>query len=81
MWKGKPVIGGRAGGIKLQIKDGRNGFLVSSPEECGQRIVELIKNPALSRRMGRRARESVKKKFLIPRLLRDYLNLFKEVLE
>ena len=36
MWKGRPVIGGDVGGIRLQIEDGKNGYLVSSPEECTQ---------------------------------------------
>jgi trehalose synthase len=30
MWKGAAVIGGNVGGIKRQIRDGENGFLVDS---------------------------------------------------
>ena len=80
MWKGKPVIGGNVGGIKLQIKNGVNGFLVNNSKQAGQRIVQLIKNPGLSEKMGRRAKESVREKFLMPRLLRDHLKLYKEML-
>jgi trehalose synthase len=76
MWKGTPVIGGNAGGIRYQIKDGENGFLVSSPEEAAQRIVELLKNPLLRERMGKKARETVRKKFLLTRYLEQYLDLF-----
>jgi len=79
MWKGKAVIGGNVGGIKLQIKDGKNGFLVSSPKEAAKRIVQLIENPRLREKLGRAARETVREKFLMPRLLRDYLKLFKEL--
>ena len=79
MWKAKPVIGGNVGGIKLQIKDRKNGFLVNSPGQAAKRIVELIKNPQLSKKLGKAARQTVRKKFLIPRLLRDYLKLFKEL--
>lgn len=79
MWKGKAVIGGRAGGIKLQIKDGKNGFLVSNPKEAAKRIIQLIKNPQLAEKLGKAAKETVREKFLIPRLLRDYLKLFKEL--
>ena len=32
LWKGRPVVGGRAGGIKLQIRDGYDGYLVDSIE-------------------------------------------------
>ncbi len=79
MWKEKPVIGGNVGGIKLQIKDGKNGFLVSSSKEMAKRIVELIENPGLSKKMGKLARKTIGDKFLMPRLLRDYLKLFKEL--
>jgi trehalose synthase len=34
MWKGTPVIGGNVGGIRSQIEDGANGFLVSSVEDA-----------------------------------------------
>ena len=79
MWKGKPVIGGNVGGIKLQIKDGQNGFLVSSPEGAAKRIIQLLKNPKLAKKIGKAARETVRKNFLMPRLLKDYLKLFQEL--
>ena len=75
MWKGKPVIGGDAGGIRVQINDGVTGFLVSSPEQCAQRLVELLQDEALSARIGEAAKESVRKRFLLPRLALDYLNV------
>ncbi|MFA5083819.1 MAG: glycosyltransferase [Candidatus Paceibacterota bacterium] len=80
MWKEKAVIGNKAGGIKIQIKNGKNGFLTSSPEETAKKIIRLIKNPRLTKKLGKAARETVKEKFLMPRLLRDYLKLFKELL-
>ena len=73
MWKGKPVIGGDAGGIRVQIKDGVSGFLVSSPEQCAQRLVELLQGEALRTRIGEAAKESVRQQFLLPRLALDYL--------
>ncbi len=75
MWKGKPVIGGDAGGIRVQINDGVTGFLVSSPEQCAQRLVELLQDDALSARIGDAAKESVRERFLLPRLALDYLNV------
>jgi trehalose synthase len=80
MWKEKAVIGGKVGGIKLQIENGKNGFLVSNPKEAAKRIVQLIKNPQLAKKLGKTAKETVREKFLIPRLLRDYLKLFKELI-
>lgn len=76
MWKGTPVIGGNVGGIPAQIQDGVNGFLVNSAEEAAERIVLLLKDEALRREMGERARESVRQRFLMTRLLEQYLDLF-----
>ena len=75
MWKGTPVIGGNVGGIRYQIEDEVNGFLVSSIEEAAQRIVQLLKDEELRERMGQRARETVRKRFLMIRLLEQYLDL------
>ncbi|MEC8857723.1 MAG: glycosyltransferase [Chloroflexota bacterium] len=75
MWKGKPVIGGDAGGIRVQIHDGVSGFLVSSPEECARRLVELLKDESLATRTGEAAKESVRQRFLLPRLALDYLTV------
>jgi trehalose synthase len=76
MWKGTPVIGGNVGGIRYQIEDGVNGFLVSSVEEAAGRIVELINDQKLRNEMARRARETVRGKFLLTRYLEQYLDLF-----
>ena len=76
MWKGTPVIGGNVGGIRHQIEDGVNGFLVSSVEETARRIVQLVQDPKLRREMGKRAKEAVRKKFLMIRYLEQYLDLF-----
>lgn len=73
MWKGKPVIGGRTGGIRLQILERDTGFLVSSPEGAALRIRQLLRSSALRRRMGARARAFVKDQFLLTRLLREHL--------
>src|SRR5438874_2912319 len=61
MWKGTPVIGGNVGGIRYQIEDGVNGFLVSSVDETAERMVEIINNEELRDEMGRKAQETVRK--------------------
>lgn len=76
MWKGTPVIGGNVGGIRYQIDDGVNGFLVNTVEEAAARIVQLVKDEALRRRLGEAGRETVRKKFLLSRNLEQYLDLF-----
>ncbi|MBQ10326.1 MAG: glycosyl transferase family 1 [Planctomyces sp.] len=75
MWKGKPMIGGNVGGIRIQIEDGVSGYLVNNPEECAWRIVKLIGHPDKMLKMGEAARESVRQRFLLPRLALDYLNV------
>jgi len=75
MWKGTPVIGGNVGGIRYQIEDGVNGFLVSSIEEAAERIVRLVKDSDLRERLGQKARETVRQKFLLTRSLEQYLDL------
>ncbi len=79
MWKGTPVIGGECGGIRLQIEDGVNGYLVSNAVECAERIVDLLDDPHRARVMGAAATESVRRRFLMPRLLLDYLQLFQQI--
>lgn len=76
MWKGTPVIGGNVGGIRSQIQNGVNGFLVSSVEEAGERIVQVVKSPELRAQLGQKARETVKNQFLLTRYLEQYLDLF-----
>ena len=77
MWKGKPMIGGNAGGIRIQIDDGSNGYLVSSPEECARRIVTLLQDKDLASYIGAAGRASVRRRFLLPRLALDYLKVAK----
>lgn len=76
MWKGTAVIGGNCGGIRHQIEDGVNGFLVSSVMEAAKRIVQLIEDPALRQRIGQAAKETVSKRFLMSRLAEQYLDVF-----
>jgi len=76
MWKGTPVVGGDCGGIRLQIRDGETGFLVSNAEECAAKIITLLLNPDLARRIGQAGKESARQNFVMPRLLRDHLRLY-----
>lgn len=75
MWKGTPVIGGNVGGIRYQIEHGVNGYLVDSADQAAQRIVEIVADPALGNRLGQAAHKSVLDRFLLIRLLEQYLDL------
>ena len=79
LWKGKPVVGGNAGGIPLQVLDGETGFLVDSVEACGEKMCYLLQHPDEATRMGHAAREHVRRNFLTTRHLADYLQLFADL--
>ncbi len=83
LWKGRPVVASKVGGIPLQIEDGKGGYLVESqrPEEFAERIVEILKNPNLGETMGKNGRERIRENFLITRLLSDYLDLLNYLYE
>lgn len=75
MWKGKPVVGGFAGGITVQIMYYHTGYTVSSVEGAAFRIRHLLNNPEIGRKMGNNAKEYVRRNFLITRHVADYLTL------
>jgi trehalose synthase len=75
MWKGKAVIGGDTGGIRLQVVNHQTGFRVSTPEGAALRIRYLMHHPEILLEMGERAREFVRNNFLITEQLRELLTL------
>ncbi|HKJ23038.1 MAG TPA: glycosyltransferase, partial [Gammaproteobacteria bacterium] len=75
LWKGKPVIGGNTGGIRLQIVNHHTGFLVNTPEGAALRIRYLLHNPEKLTAMGAKSREFVRQNFLLTRHLREHLSL------
>ena len=76
MWKKKPVIGGNVGGIKLQIDDGINGFLVDSVEETAEKIIYILKNPKKAKELGEAGYVKIKDEFLLIKHVERYLDLF-----
>ena len=80
LWKDRPVIGGRAGGIPLQIGDDEAGVLVDSVEECAAAAVSLLRDTGRARQLGAAGRERVRQQFLTPRLVRDELALYQRLL-
>ncbi len=80
LWKGTPVVAGRAGGIPLQLEHGVEGFLVDSVEACAERTLWLLRHPEQGREIGARGRERVRRRFLLPRLIADELRLYRRLL-
>lgn len=75
LWKGRPVIGGNTGGIRLQVVNHHTGFLVDTPEGAALRTRYLLSHPDLRKHMGMKAKEFVRQNFLLTRHLREYLTL------
>jgi trehalose synthase len=80
LWKTRPTVAGRVGGIVAQIQDGETGWLVDSPEECAEACIEILRDPRDARQRALRGKEYVRRHFLTPRLLRDWLVLFNRLL-
>jgi trehalose synthase len=79
LWKTRPVVAGRVGGIVDQIEDGQTGYLVDSVEECAAATARVLEDPVRAREMALRGKEHVRRYFLTPRLLRDWLALFNDL--
>jgi glycosyltransferase involved in cell wall biosynthesis len=72
---GTPVIAWNRAALPEIIDDGQTGFLVNSLAEMTQKISEVDK---LDRRQCRRA---VEERFTAARMARDYVNLYRQILE
>jgi trehalose synthase len=81
LWKGTPVVAGRAGGIPIQMQEGAGGFLVNSVEECAEKTLWLLRNPEDGKKLGMRGKEIVRKRFLLTRLIADELKLYTSLLD
>jgi trehalose synthase len=79
LWKARPVVAGRAGGIVDQVFDGKTGYLVDSVEECAEKTTLVLDDPGRHREMALEGKEYVRRRFLTPRLLRDWLVHFNEL--
>ena len=82
LWKGTPVVASNVGGIPAQIEDGKNGFLLESKDTEGfaDRIVHLLKNPKEGENLGQQGKKTIREKFLITRLLSDYLYMLNSII-
>ena len=76
LWKARPMVAGNVGGIVTQIQQGETGWLVDSAADCAEACLEILDDPAAARAKALAGKEYVRRHFLTPRLLRDWLVLF-----
>lgn len=84
MWKGRPVVASRIGGIQDQVRHGKTGLLIDDPldlEAYGEAVVTLLSDPEKANAMGRAAQERARDLFLGPRHLMQYLDLIEKLLQ
>ena len=83
MWKGRPVVASRTGGIQDQIVDGTSGLLVDPLDLAafGDAVNGLLADPERAERMGDEAHRRVRDEFLGPRHLIQYLHVFEGLIE
>jgi trehalose synthase len=78
MWKARPLIASRVGGIQDQARHEVEALLVDDPaniHEFGETLCRLLTDPALGERLGRNARKRVEDQYLVLRLLSQYHDL------
>ena len=83
MWKSKPVVASRVGGIQDQIVDGESGVLIDDPADLaavGAAINALLEDPDRAQAIGASARERVRRSFLGTRHLVQYMQLIEQML-
>jgi trehalose synthase len=82
MWKARPVVASRIGGIQDQIIDGVTGILLDDPFDLaayGDAVVALLQDPERAERLGREAQQRVRNEYLPVRSLMQYLNLIERL--
>ena len=79
LWQGTPVIGSRTGGIVKQVIDGDTGRLVDAGDvdAIAASMAHMLEQPEAAEALGRRGRELVRERFLLPELLRRHLVLLR----
>jgi trehalose synthase len=80
LWKARPTVAGKVGGIVDQIQHGESGWLVASSSEAAAACDEILSDPEAARQRALRGKEFVRRNYLTPRLLRDWLVLFNRLL-
>ncbi|MFL5834426.1 MAG: glycosyltransferase [Solirubrobacterales bacterium] len=83
MWKSKPVVASRVGGIQDQVADGKTGALIDDPRDLagfGAAIAALASDPKRAAELGAAGRQHVRESYLAIDRLREYVELLASLL-
>ncbi|RKY69835.1 MAG: glycosyltransferase family 1 protein, partial [Candidatus Latescibacterota bacterium] len=82
MYAGCPVVCSRVGGIPEVIDDETSGFCIepNNPQILSEKLLALLKDPSLGKRVARNARIKVKKSFSSDSMAVKYIELYNELL-
>jgi trehalose synthase len=80
MWKYQPVVGTSVTGLREQITDGHNGYLVNDTKTCAKVTLRLIEDRNLWRELGEHAHTHVKDHYLLPAMVLQYCEALKKAL-
>jgi trehalose synthase len=78
MWKGRPIVASKVGGIQDQVRHEREGLLIDDARDLhafGHELSRLLEDPKLCQELGKQAKERVRQEYLVPRLLTEYAKL------
>jgi glycosyltransferase involved in cell wall biosynthesis len=83
MWKGRPVVASRVGGIQDQIEHARSGLLVdpTDHQDFGRALSGLLEDGDGAARMGREAHRRILDEFLDPRHLVQFGEVLQGILD
>jgi len=78
---GMPVVSTATTEIPNIIKDGVNGFISNNTDILAEKINLLLKNKKLAKKLGRKAKKTIKRKFSEKKFIKEWNNLFKKVID
>lgn len=75
LWKGKPLVATPTGGLAYQVLHEKTGLTARSVEEVAKQMERLLKEPELGKRLGAAGKEHVRRRFILPAYLLNWIKL------
>jgi trehalose synthase len=82
MWKARPMVASKVGGIREQVEDGRTGVTLDDPSDLdafGEAVAGLLNDRERADRLGQAGRQNVLDHFLHDRHFAQYVDLLDDL--